>query len=222
MKQTILTIALTTFALFTFAQGPQLGVQASPLFSVLSYDGESMNGLGFSTGLSVKFPLGEHWSVRPEINFQQRSFSSEYEEDYSSGDYNYSSKAKYRTKISFIDVPVLFEYRTNSRLGFYVGPQVGADIGSKYLIEYESMEKDLTTGEVFKSEGTEEVKSTDQSMQEISLALGTNYNLDNGLSFEFRFQRSIGLIDAGDFETDISMANVQLGMRYLLPVGKKK
>ena len=46
MKKTILTIAFSILAIYTYAQRAQLGVQASPLFSIASYDGESQNGIG--------------------------------------------------------------------------------------------------------------------------------------------------------------------------------
>lgn len=221
MKKTFSTIVIATLAFTTMAQGPQLAVQASPLFTVFSAEGESLNGLGFSAGLSLKLPIGKYWSIRPEINMQQRSFVSDFSSEYTSANYRYTEEFKNTTKLSFLDMPILFEYRKNTRLGFYVGPQFGTDIGAKYLSEYNSMEEDLTTGQVYEIEGTDEAEWGDGSLLELSLALGTNYNLDNGLSFEFRLQRSLAMMQFGDVDTDMAMLNMQLGLRYVLPTGKK-
>ena len=71
MEKTILTIAFSILAIYTFAQRAQLGVQASPLFSIAPYDGESQNVIGYTAGLSCKLPLGGNWLIRPEFNIQQ-------------------------------------------------------------------------------------------------------------------------------------------------------
>ena len=220
MEKTILTIAFSILAIYTFAQRAQLGVQASPLFSIASYDGESQNGIGYTAGLSCKLPLGGNWSIRPEFNIQQRSLTETAEENYSNDNYSYSSTYKSNFKLTFIDIPVLFEYRNSSKLGFYVGPQFGTDIGLKNQIDYEYSEIDLETGEECSGESSESETYTEWSLSELSLALGANYNLDNGLSFEFRFQRYLALIEDGDIDTDFAFAGIQLGCRYLLPLGK--
>lgn len=222
MKKTILTIAFTILTFITFAQGPQLGVQASPLLSIMSYDGESINGIGYSAGLSCKIPLSERWSIRPEFNIQQRSGSLDSDYTESSDYYTAEELSTYTMKYSVVDVPVLFEYRTKSKLGFYVGPQFGASFGSSYKWKYSYTAKDLETGEEYSEEGTETEDGMDSNFNEFSFALGTNYNLDNGLSFEFRFQQSAGVLYTydGDFDTDMSFAGVQLGCRYTIPSGR--
>lgn len=217
MKKIISTIVFATFAFITNAQGPQLAVQASPLLSIMSYDGESQNGIGFTAGLSCKISLGQQWAIRPEFNIQQRSFTQKYDESSSGPEYSYTSSYKVSNKLTYIDVPVLFEYKTNSKLGFYIGPQFGTDIGSKYTVDYTETMKDLETGEEFTEGGVESSSGSDLSFTEFSVALGTNYNLNNGLSFEFRLQRTAVIGYDNDYETDLSFTNIQLGCRYTIP-----
>jgi hypothetical protein len=223
MKKLTLTITFLTVTLVTFAQGPQLGVQASPILSVMSYDGDALNGIGFTVGLSGNFPLGEHWSIRPEFNIQQRVGTMNSTEEITSRSYSYSETGDFTLKYLMVDIPVLIEYRTKSNLGFYFGPQFGASVGSKAEWKYKSTEKNLNTGEEETYEGTESEDMFDGNINEFSFAAGTNYNLNNGLSFEFRVQQSVGVLYTydGDFDTGLSFATIQLGCRYTIPNFKK-
>lgn len=150
MKKIIFTATLFTLSLVTFAQAPTISVQANGLYSNLSFDGyEKFDGFGYSFGIAGDFPLSEKMSIRPEINIQQRRLKNSYEESYSSAEYVYEELYNYKINMSYLDIPILIQYKPTKHIGFYAGPQFGTSLGTKTTVEYSASEVDKSTGEKY-------------------------------------------------------------------------
>ncbi|MFT5723744.1 MAG: hypothetical protein ACI9JN_000861 [Bacteroidia bacterium] len=219
MIKLVLTTTLFTWSLFAFSQSPTLGVQAGAFSNQLNDGYETSNGFGYSLGLSGTFALSKKIFFRPELNFQRRNLTDTYEESGSNSAYSYESSFTVTTGISMIDIPLLFEYRTASGLGFYIGPQFGTSIGIKSKVEYYSKEVDLETNEVYE-ESEEYSDDYNDNIQEISMAVGAVYNMNNGFTFDIRAQRSLLTDFDNEFDPEISWTLLQLSLRYTFKTKK--
>ena len=219
MKKSILTITLSIISIMSFSQGPQIGIQASPLLALFSHDNEFLSGIGYSAGISASFPMSERWSIRPELNFQQRNVSSTEEGYVNSMDYREEYVYTFKMKFSSLDMPILFQYKMANGLRFCFGPQFGTGVGTSISEEYTYKVEDLSTGEVYESSGSDEYDGYFEGIHELSFVMGANYTINKSLGFDLRAHRSIALIEDGDFETEIAWTTFQLVCRYTLPIG---
>lgn len=206
---------------FSYAQEATLSFQAAPMLSIYSYDTEAMAGPGFTAGVSCNLPIGVHWSIRPELNYQQRIFREKYSSEFDGTTFSGSEKGVYAYRFSYLELPVLFQYRNSGRLGFYIGPQFGLNINVTEIDNYEMEYTNKVTGEVSAESGREKYSGESYELAEVSLAFGPNYTFDFGLAIECRLQRSIILFESGDPDFDQAWTLASLGVRYSLPVGTK-
>lgn len=122
----------------------------------------------------------------------------------------------------YLDIPLLFQYNSSNRFGFFFGPQFGMNIATRIKAERYNKQVSSQTGEVFVQEGTTIEKDDWNSLREISFVMGPSYRFDFGLTLEFRAQRSIFLFNWGSDPTpESSWLLIQLGCRYNLPLAKK-
>ncbi len=220
----IITTSLAVFLLLiaspSMAQGPSMGFQSGALYNVYSYDGESESGFGYYFGVSGIFPIAKKWTIRPEVNLQQRNFKFDNSASYSDPNYSYEENYTERYKYQFLDLPLIVQYQANDRFAFYFGPQYGILVGAKYSEEYTGVYNDLESGEQYEDEGSYSDDENYGDQREISLLAGMNYTFDFGLALDFRAQRSVIAAEYGEVESGLSWANFQLGLRYNLPIGK--
>jgi len=218
-----LPIILLFFSKSVIAQGKStLGVQIGSFVNVLSDDGESFSGVGFGGGLSAIISLNDHWNFRPEVNYQDRRFNEKYDSEYTNYYGLYIENSRTHYDMHYLDIPLLFQYSSSNRFGFFFGPQFGMNIATRIKTESYSKHVSSQTGEVFVQEGTTIEKEDWNSLKEVSFVMGPSYQFDFGLTIEFRAQRSIFLFttDSGPF-LESSWLLIQLGCRYNLPLAKK-
>lgn len=219
----VLPIILLFFSKSVIAQGNStLGVQVGSFLNVASDDGTSFSGIGFGGGLSAIISLNDHWAFRPEVNYQDRRFIQKYDSEYTNFYGTHVEKHTTHYDMHYLDVPLLFQYTSSNRFGFFFGPQFGMNIGVRTKEEDYIKTVSSQTGEVFIQEGTTIEKDEESSLKEISFVMGPSYRFDFGLTVEFRAQRSIFLFTS---DSDPSLENswllIQLGFRYHLPLAKK-
>jgi len=221
MKKVILSIAVFAATVqMSNAQNKTVGVVAGASYNILSFDQESVNGIGYTVGLTSFIPFGDKWGFRPEVNFQQRRLISKESDSFTSDDFNYAFNSESKISYYYIDFPLLMQFNGGTGFGFFVGPQFGLNIGGKEV--YNSTEKytDLGTGEVIIETNSETDKFKGDGLSEFSIVLGPTYTFDFGLSLELRAQRTIGILSDGDFDTEIAWTVFQVGARYSIPIGK--
>ncbi len=222
MKKILFILTLLILPLqFVLTQEFNLGIQGGILFSRVGDNLEAYSGTGFTSGLSLEIPLNLQWAIRPEVNYQRRKLLVI--DDYTSSGSNfiYESSAELRLFHSYIDIPVLMQYKSNNRFGFYFGPQFGALLASKYVEDLLATETNTTTGEkdVFRRHTV--TRESSSRLNEISFALGPMYSFDFGLSIEGRFQRSVFLFNSDDIDFTVNWMQFQITARYNLPMSRK-
>lgn len=122
--------ALTAHAQFTIT--PKVGVTASTVGRSKAYNdvlknngGSSTLSIGFSAGVAFAIPVGDIFSIQPEILYTQKGSKEKYDDDYG------------QFKFNHVEVPVLlkFTFGEEDELRFfgYVGPYVGYVLNGKII-----------------------------------------------------------------------------------------
>lgn len=155
---------------------PRFGAKAGVNFSdIKGPDVESFNGLtSFHIGAVAELPLSDTFSVQPELQYSAQG--SEYDEGEGYGG---------KTKVNYLNVPVMGKYYLGEGFSVEAGPQVGLLVSAK--------EEDNFAGESEEYDIKDELKSID-----IGLNFGLGYRLENGLNFGARY--NLGLTDFNDSE----------------------
>ncbi len=136
------------------------------------YDGR----ISFHIGGLVEIPITEKFAVQPELLYSSQGYK------YEESDIDYSYEAK--TKMDYINVPIMAKYHIIDGLSAELGPQIGILISAKD--EYE----ETFDGE--NASGDEDVKEFYNTL-DFGIGIGASYRLNNGLFFSARYV--IGLSD---------------------------
>ena len=78
---------------------------------------------GLTAGVFSKIPLGGTFSFIPEINYSQKGADVEGTVSGTTG--------RFETRISYIDVPILFSYAASPKFSVFAGPQVSFFLNQK-------------------------------------------------------------------------------------------
>lgn len=150
MKNFILKCAVTcvtTFACInqTYAQAakPHLGIKAGADLMTLgaaTSNGISLNykhQVGLQAGIYADVPLASNVSFVPQLLFSQKGGSLD--ASFTVG--NVTTTFKGNSKINYLDVPLLFSFKLQPKLSFFVGPQVAFFMSQKStLITYQNFD----------------------------------------------------------------------------------
>ncbi len=170
----------------TFEIGAKAGVNVSNFTGTDSWQGAKTKSLvGFHAGAFVSFFLGNNFAIQPEVLVSSQG--AKYEDATSSQN----------LQVTYINLPVLLKFRTNS--GFYVeaGPQFG----------FKASEKSSSIDSL--------AKNTD-----LSLAGGIGFHSKSGLGIGARY--TAGMSKVGDFkpqngiDPDYKNGVFQLSLFYTL------
>jgi len=115
MKKLLLGLAFIGGS-FTFAQ--TLGLKAGLNVSTISAD-DSSSKAGFYGGAFVNLPVGKDFSVQPEVLFNGVGAK-------------YDGNSDLRANLSYISVPVMFQYNALPNLYLEAGPQFSFLVDSQF------------------------------------------------------------------------------------------
>ncbi|WP_312393560.1 porin family protein [Chryseobacterium sp.] len=115
MKKLLLSLAIVGSS-FAFAQ--TLGLKAGLNVSTITAD-DSNAKAGFYGGAFVNVPVGKDFSVQPEVLFNGLGAK-------------YDGNSDLRINLSYISVPVMFQYNALPNLYLEAGPQFSFLIDSKF------------------------------------------------------------------------------------------
>jgi len=188
MKKLFLIPALL-FSISLCAQKYQLGLKGGVnLSNFTGGDFKAVKNsslLGFHAGGFISFLAGSNFAIQPEVLFSTQGAKLE-----NAGD-------KRDFKVSYLNVPVMFKYRTNG--GFYLeaGPQVGFKLGEDEYGSVNNFAKNL----------------------DLAVNAGLGYHSSSGFGIGGRY--SAGISKVGDFtgqniEPDFKNSVVQLFIFFTL------
>ncbi len=141
--------------------------------------------IGFHAGALVQVPVIGGFMVQPEAVFSSQGWKSE------------ESGEEAKAILSYVNIPVLAKYRTNS--GFFVeaGPQVGFLLSAKAKVGDEK--GDIKDG----------LKTTD-----FSVALGLGYESNMGIGVNAGYNLGLSTLDE-EGEAKVKNSVIQVGVYYL-------
>lgn len=166
MKKLFLGAAIAVSSL-TFAQ--QFGAKAGVSVSSLSEDAtlsDQESKVGFNAGLFMNAPLGQNFSIQPELLYSQ--YGDKAEATVASNKYSYTRS------LDYITVPVMFQYNATPEFYLEAGPELG------FLVSAKNKVKNETTGNT--------VTETSNYKDDLN---GFNFGL--GLGAGYYFTPNIGL-----------------------------
>ena len=171
----------------------------------------------------IDFPIEEQSSGSPRISFhggvfinirvyKKLSFQPEvllslqgYNEKYTHPDYSNDRKIH----LTYINVPLLFQYKIIDQLFVEAGPQLGFAISAKYDQKYYNTTSQITT----EQKDINLINTTQFNKHSFGVNYGLGYNFTKNLFVNIRYNQAISEIDT---EKDIHIKNnvIQLGAGY--------
>jgi hypothetical protein len=170
---------------------------------------ESDSGIGFHVGGFVNYNFSDRIGVRTELLYSARgtSFSDETTSTTSVLGTTITTKTETdgSATASYIELPILLNFQATEGLSFQAGPGLGFLMGYKSKFD-SKLTRTTTTGST-SSTTTSESSGDNSSTEgirgmELGLAVGGNYQLENGLSFGLRYWRGLNTFNS---ETEIDL-----------------
>ena len=170
MRKLILILIILPFAAINLeAQVLKYGIKAGLNLSNISVSPEADPPAptmrpGVHFGATLKYGLADKFNISPEILF---SFQGGNDSDPDVDQF---------VKLTYLNIPVMFEYLINENIHVFAGPQIG------FLTGGELLEEDKVSGE-------QDIFDPGNVMNSIDFGLnfGAGYLLDNGLEISARY-----------------------------------
>lgn len=212
MKKLLVFAALTSFSLVTTAQEENVRFGAKAGINISNYGGDDYDGIspdlktGFHLGMVAEIPVTDKFAFQPEVLYSTQGAKLEEKSTYFGIIGNFDVKSK----LDYINVPLMAKYYIAQGLSLQAGPQIGFLVSAK-------LESENTLGtETEKID--EDIKKRFKSI-DFGLNFGLGYQLDMGVFFDARY--NLGLSDIndikfeeGDKEFKIKNNVIQLSVGY--------
>ena len=115
MKKIIILGAALLFAGFAQAQTPKFGIKAG--LNIVKFAGDPDPNSEFNTGLAAgvytNVPLSSGFSFEPSLEYSQKG-----------AEFTGALNNELKTKITYLDLPIMFKYNVTPNFGLLAGPQV--------------------------------------------------------------------------------------------------
>lgn len=185
MKKILLS-AVFLFSALSYAQDVKFGAKVGLNISNLSGDVEDTKSLiGAHLGGFAEISISEKFAIQPELLFSMQGAKSEYSE--SDVDYSYSEESK--TKLNYLNVPILAKYYVAEKFALLAGPQFGILMSAKE--EYEFSEN---FGGVADS-GSESIDAKEfYKSLALSFNLGASYSITENFFIDARYNLGLSSI----------------------------
>jgi hypothetical protein len=234
MKKVIINCFLVLLAVSANAQ-MKYGVKAGLNYSIVSTnykvnvedEGDNPSGIGFHLGGYLVKSFTDKIAFRPELiisrcNLKETSETTETEVfDEVEPPFTATTTQTSEDKVNFtyLDIPLLLDYKMSENLSLQVGPQIGIRTGFKASGSYSATTTYSngtpafnTPPSAYSTTSTAGLNSTN-----IGLALGAIYDTGNGLNFGVRYQRGLNSINSVGTDFYVENWNVlQLSVGYTL------
>lgn len=218
MKKSIFIVAIAVMAVSaTQAQEVRLGAKAGVNFASIGGDNtDGLDGLtGFHIGALVEIPVTERFAVQPEVLYSAQGAKREVTESL----FNVSFKATGKTKLDYINVPIIAKYYIVDGLAVEAGPQIGflvkanteskLDLGGIDPTIAQLIEDKFDSGDIDISDRTKSI--------DFGVALGASYRLNMGVFFGARYTlglSNINDIDGSNFKNQNNVLQLSAGYSF--------
>ncbi|UFK97469.1 porin family protein [Kaistella faecalis] len=201
MKKLFLGAAIAMSSL-TFAQ--QFGIKGGMNVSSLSKDSnlsDQGSKIGFNAGLFMNAPIGENFSIQPELLYSQMGEKYDYTQPIT-GD-----RISGATHLDYVALPIMFQYNATPSFYLEAGPEFGL------LVSAKDKQKNETTGQTIAESGN---YKDDLNSFNAGIGLGAGYYFTPNIGLTARYVA--GLTDIykdGQNSGDAVKNNVfQVGLAY--------
>lgn len=198
-------------------QPVRFGIKAggnSAYFSEQKF-GINTQQLGFHAGAFVNIPLSKHFSLQPEVLYNQmgaKDVISSTETD--NGVTNVKTKEEGRVKMNYISVPLMLQMRPTEKFYVEAGPEFSYFINGKTKGERSVAS---TTGGVTTtttSSNTEDIDKDQINKFNFGLGLGLGYDITSNIGISARYVNSLTKIDKSRPAAENNNRVFQLGLNY--------
>ncbi|ULQ57914.1 PorT family protein [Flavihumibacter rivuli] len=185
MKKVFLVL-LGAAALGTAKAQVQYGVKAGANFAnVIGSDADDAKmKVGFNAGAFARFSINESFKVQPELVYSGQG--AKYDDE----------SLDLKLNLDYLNIPVLFQYHTNSGFFAETGPQLGFLLSAKLKADGES----------------EDVKDSFKST-DFSWAFGAGYQFAQGFGVNARYNLGLSKIEESG-EANVKNGVFQVGLFY--------
>jgi len=228
----ILVIAILMVASLNLvnAQGVTFGAKAGLNLENISgvpNTSASMN-IGFHIGGIVNIGVNESFSVQPELLYSTAGakWDQTTTQTFFGVTETIDDNAKY--SLSYIQIPILAQYKLDNGLFFQAGPYFGILMGA-------SASETITTtitGQPTQSTSVSSSSDSANNKLDIGLAFGVGYQMPSGLGFSLRYDLGLSSLYKGYSYTDPSSGLtitqpdygkngvIQISVHYMFGMGK--
>lgn len=208
-------IAIMSFSTVN-GQEVRMGIKGGVNFANIGGDNtDGLDGLtGFHLGGLVEIPVTERFAVQPEVLYSAQGAKREITRSF--GDVSF--KATGKTKLDYINIPILAKYYLVDGLAVEAGPQVGflVSANSKSELDLNGIDPDIANSieQEFES-GDIDISDQTQGI-DFGLALGASYRLNMGVFFGARYTLGLSNIhkDSGDFKNQNNVFQLSAGYSF--------
>lgn len=184
--------------------GAKLGVNISN-FSGDVTDSKSL--IGMQLGGFTEIGISDKFAIQPELIFSMQGAKTEYSE--SDVDYSYSEKSK--TKLNYLNVPILAKYNIGEKFALLAGPQFGILMSAKEDFDI----SETISGVTDTSSESADVKDYYKTLS-LSFNLGAGYNITENIIVDARYNLGLSNIlkDADGFSQKNSIIQLSIGYKF--------
>ncbi len=214
MKKILLS-AVVLLSTISFAQDVKFGAKVGLNISNLSGDVEDTKSLiGAHLGGFAEISISEKFAIQPELLFSIQGAKSEYSE--SDIDYSYSEETK--TKLNYLNVPLLAKYYVADKFALLAGPQFGILMSAKEDYEF----SETLSGTTDSGSESIDAKEFYKSLA-LSFNLGASYSITENFFVDARYNLGLSSIakdytdvfgDSTSFKINNNVFQFSIGYRF--------
>ena len=203
----------------TSNSGIRYGIKAGMNVSSLSNNNaweDQKSRVDFNAGVFATIPIATSFSIQPEILYSGLGAQQTYKESYGNTTNGYKSKDKFKTNLSYLAVPVMFQYNFVPNFYLEAGPEFGFFLGGKNKGDYEEYNYlggvETKTTESY----SDKIKSSDIHTFNLGIGIGAGYYFTNNIGITARYVAGLTNIEKNrPSGSDAIRNNVfQVGLAY--------
>jgi hypothetical protein len=209
-------IILLTASIFTLiSHGQEIKFGAKVGLNISNFSGDVTNSkslIGAQLGGFAEISISDKFAIQPELLFSLQGAKSEYSES----DINYSYSEESKTKLNYINIPVLAKYYIADKLAVLAGPQFGILMSAKEDFDV----SETTSGITDSYSDSVDAKDFYKSLA-LSFNIGASYSFTDKLFVDTRYNLGLSSIskdftdEFGDsFSANIKNNVIQLSVGY--------
>ena len=195
MKKALLTIITIFIFGYTNAQEAKFGIKGGLNLANVNFTGDNSSLVnpktlyGFHIGGFVEIKVSDTFSFQPELLYSSQGFTED-ETGYIDG-YYYDAEGK--TKLDYLNIPLMAKFYATKQFSLEFGPQIGILLSAKQ--EFNVTVKN--GNETFSDSSSEDIKD-DLKSSDFGLNFGAGYDFTEKFSAGLRY--NVGLSNIADFE----------------------